>query len=399
MTTPQEFVKTSEETLDNYLLRLGNNKDLYELSWQKIADLMNFESNEDFGESKWRKDYYLIKKGYDLAIKSNVSGDEVIKEMYDQSIELQKEKFKVMDQRREYRNLIRPEARFEQLHEDIINVAKQLSDSKPLSWEKKYFHNSDIEGALLLSDFHKGLFAQNYWNKFDNAEFYRRIERVVEKTIQHGKNNDVKTLHVFSLGDLVNGLIHVTTRINSVEDVITQTMSVAEAMAEILTKLANEFEEIKFYQCRGNHDRVTPNKSDELEKESFADIIVWFLKSRLAHVQNIEFKENTYDDEIIDAEICGYKILAVHGHRDRITNVVDNLTQMTKVFADYIFLGHVHHHEENETHSTEVIINSSLSGVDSYAKQIRKTSKPAQKLIIFSKEESRLCTYNIRLDR
>lgn len=397
--TLTEIKRIENESIDDFLLRIGNNKDLSNLTWQYIADVMNEESKEDFGESKWRKDYFLIKRGFDLAIKNNVSENEVLKEIEDKTLIFQKERIKIQDQRRVYTNLVRVDARFEKIHEDIIQAIKVLEVQKPLQWSNKSFANDfDREAALILSDWHKGLFARNYWNNFDNDVFNQRVIKVTEKAIEYGKQNNVKTLHVFSLGDLVNGLIHVTTRILSVEDVITQTKSVAETLSDVLCKLSNEFEQIKFYQCRGNHDRVTPNKNDEITKESFADIIPWFLQARLSHIKNIEFIENTYEDEIIVTEILGNKIIATHGHRDKVSNVVQNLSQMLKVFPDYVFMGHTHHHEENEFHNAEVIVNSCLSGVDSYAKDIRRTSKPAQKFIVFDKLETRLATYNIRLD-
>jgi predicted phosphodiesterase len=397
--TPNDLKKIESENIDDYLLRLGNNKELYSLNWQQVADKMNEESKEDFGESKWRKDYFLINRGFDLAIKNNVSENEVLQEIKDKTLEFQKERVKVQDQRRVYANLVRVDARFEKIHEDILVAIKELEKNKPLNWSSKDFSNdSDREAALILSDWHKGLFARNYWNNFDNDVFNKRVIRVTEKAIKYGKENNVKVLHVLSLGDLVNGLIHVTTRILSVEDVITQTKLVAETLSEVLCKLSNEFEQIKFYQCRGNHDRVTPNKSDEISKESFADIVPWFIQARLSHINNIEFIENAYDDEIIVADILGNKIIATHGHKDKVCNVVQNLSQMLKIFPDYILMGHVHHHEENEFHNAEIIVNSSLSGVDSYAKDIRRTSKPAQKFIVFDKVETRLNTYNIRLD-
>ena len=72
---------------------------------------------------------------------------------------------------------------------------------------------------------------------------------------------------------------------------------------------------------------------------------------------------------------------------------------MTRIFADYVFISHYHHSEENEIHSAEVIVNSSLCGTDDYAKSVRKSSKPAQKFMVFSKDEGRESTYSIVLNR
>jgi predicted phosphodiesterase len=175
-------------------------------------------------------------------------------------------------------------------------------------------------------------------------------------------------------------------------------MQISEILAEVLVELCNEFETVKLYNVRGNHDRVTPNKKDEIAKESFNDLVPWYLKARLSHVGNLEFVENKFDDEIIVANILGHNVFGVHGHKDKVANVTHNLTMMTKIFPEYIVMGHTHHHEENEDHGVEVIVNRCFSGVDDYAKELRRTSKAAQKLIIFDKHEGRLCSYDIKLE-
>ena len=44
-----------------------------------------------------------------------------------------------------------------------------------------------------------------------------------------------------------------------------------------------------------------------------------------------------------------------------------------------------------------MIVNSSLIGVDDHSKNIRKTSKPAQKFMIFVENEGLECMYPILL--
>lgn len=52
-----------------------------------------------------------------------------------------------------------------------------------------------------------------------------------------------------------------------------------------------------------------------------------------------------------------------------------------------------------EIHSVEVIVNPSLSGVDDFSKEIRKTSKTLSEIHgFFDSSESLVATYPIRLD-
>lgn len=370
----------------------------HDLDWIEIRDLIGLECHQD---TLRKESMGMYKYHIHMQNKQQDSLDaDILKQFEDKRIEAQKEKFLLQDQRREYNRLIREQARFEHLRNEIIKSVHDLAKQKPLVWDNKEidYNNLHRESLVLFSDWHKGLFANNYWNHFDNNEFIRRVKRLTQKTIEYSKLHGVQTLHTFLLGDLVNGYLHVTSRINATEDVVTQTKSVAETLAEVLCKFANEFEQIKVYHTRGNHDRLTPNKSDEIAKESLSDLVLWYLQARLEHITNIQFVTNTYDDEIIDADVCGQKIFAVHGHRDRPNEVIKNLSLMTKVVPDMVCMGHYHHHEEDEQHGIELVINNSLSGVDCYAKEIRKTGKPAQKLLIFDHHEKRLATYNIRLD-
>ncbi|STO12853.1 Calcineurin-like phosphoesterase superfamily domain [[Flavobacterium] thermophilum] len=396
-----EYKRKPSESLDEYKIRLCRNKDLYDLRWQDISELWYEETGEQKSPDWFRKFYRYFNEGYECALKENPTNEEYIKELEEKKIEFEKAKYQYQDQRREYNKLIREQARIDHVRNTLVQEVRKLNNTKPLQWyERVVYSNSDNREALLLiSDTHYGKFANNHWNQFNNDEFKRRMKVLISKTIQYSKEHRVKTLNVFILGDLIEGLLHNITRITSTEDAVSQTIHISEILSEVLCELANEFEQLKVYNCRGNHERAIQNKKEEIAKESFNDLIIWYLKARLGNVKNIQFMNNEIDDEIIVADILGYKIFGVHGHRDKVSDVVQNLTLMTKIFPDYVCMGHYHHHEENEVHGVEVIMNSSFAGTDEYTKNIRKTSKAAQKLIIFDKDEGRLCTYNIILNK
>lgn len=389
-----------------YKLRLTTsklNREL-DLDWDELVSLLDLECSADH----LRKTAYGLKEAHEHYQKkmeemlaTSIEGDSLIAEIENKRLELEKEKIRFQDQRREFKKLLREYARVEHVQKFIAETAETIATDKPLlvDYKDDYDNNPLREGVALFSDWHVGLFVENYWNSFNMKELKRRVARLTEKIIEYGKMHSIKTLHTFLLGDLISGLIHITGRINSTEDVVRQTQITSELIAEVLTKFANEFEEVKVYIVRGNHDRISANKKDEIAKESFVDFIPWYLKPRLSPIKNIEIMENKYDDEIIVSEICGkFKVAGVHGHRDGVASVVQNLTLMTREMFDYIFMGHVHHNFSTEVHGIEVVVNPSLSGVDDYAKEIRKTSKPCQKFMIFDRDESLLNTYPIRLD-
>lgn len=368
-----------------------------DISWEQIALLHNLKDKEQ-ARDKWKR--IRIKQGI-LPKKEKIKIDNIDNKLTSielEKIELKKERIRIQDQRRELNKLIRKSARFEYLIEYMCQIAEEMKIQKPLIWEPLIKINSDKEGVLLTSDWHSNLEINNFLNTFNKNEFKRRINRLVMKTIEHGKLHNIKVLHVFSLGDQIAGIIHNNARIQSNEDNITQLMYISEVFAEILCKFANEFEEVKFYSVIDNHSRLNANKDESLEEENLMKLLPWYLKTRLSQINNIKIINNDIDDEFAIVDICGYRCLGVHGHYDKIENVVQNLSLMTKQIFNYVFMGHYHHHQEDEPHGCEVIINPSLVGAESYAKKKRKSSKPAQKFMVFNKEEGRELTYIIRLD-
>jgi Calcineurin-like phosphoesterase len=390
--------RQENESFMDYHIRLFEKKDEYGIDTYKIAELLNAEYGSNYDESKWRKDYAQYKKWKDYILSKNLD-KEILAKYEEIKREAEKKKIQAQDQNREYRKYLRLDARLDHILETIVKETQNLNKTKPLHWYNKNNYNNDSTkaGVLLASDWHKGLFTINYWNVFNDDEFYRRINRLTNKVVEYGTFHRIKSLHLFQIGDLIHGTLHRLTRIMDTQDAVHATMSVAETLSEMVSVFANEFEEVKVYSSRGNHDRVNSNKSQEISTESFNDIIPWFMKERTSKFDNVEIVDNHLDDEIIVADILGHTVFAVHGHKDNLNTIVSDLTLMIKQFPKYIFSGHIHKNYENEVHGIEHIVNSSLSGVDDFSKDIRKTSKPAQKFMIFDKDEGRLCTYNIQL--
>ena len=273
-------------------------------------------------------------------------------------------------------------------------IVEAISKIEPLKYEFKDLQSGESEAVLLLSDWHRGQVSDNFFNKFNNEIFDERVEKLMNKTREYCLLNNIKTIHILTLGDMINGGIHVQTRIESQENLIEQTIGVTEALSHLFNNLSQEFN-LELYFCRGNHDRVTPSKEEAMNGESFSDIIPWFLKERLKGNDRIHFNENTVDDEIITANVCGQRIIGVHGHKDNFNKAIDNLALFTKQIPDYIVMGHFHHSREADLKGVEMIINPSLCGSDRFAVDNRLFSKAGQKLLMVNKDEGRYATYFI----
>lgn len=391
-------IQEDENIIDYYeRLRNGRINGIYDIDKTEIWELLFCEK---LSSDEVRKRLYGIDKIVDAIKNDNIkiSDEKIIKKIQDERLKLEKEKIKLQDQRREYSKLLRIDARFENLLSIINNTVHDINIIKPLLNSGNVFSvDSENEGILLCSDWHSELQVDNFLNKFNKQEFLRRVNLLIDKTIQYGKFHNISKLHVFDLGDLINGIIHINSRVANNELTVTQTMFISELIAEMLCKFSNNFNHIYFYHVLDNHSRVFADKEESISGESFARFIPWYLKPRLQNINNIEIITDNIDDDIGIVNICNKSIIYTHGNNDNINNIVSNLSLMTRIIPDYIFTAHWHHNVENEFHSCEVIVNQSLLGTDEYGKRIRKTSKPSQKFMIFNNSNGRECTYNINL--
>lgn len=392
-----DLKRLNEESAQQYQLRICDNREKYGLNWVEVAEVLNKEFDQNFGESKYRKEYSAFKAGMDYVQNQATSTDEALFELEQKRVEAEKATVRLRDQRREYKSIVRDVARVEKIKEDLRAEILVLAESKPMLRDWTPSKQNDREGLVVLSDWHFGMTADNYWNTFNPEVFYERVSYLKEKTIQYGLENNIKKLHVAVLGDMVSGFIHETIRIENAENTAVQTMRVSEVLSEFVHALSEYFE-IEYYNVRGNHDRITPKKNLSLASESFMDIIHWYVKARLETNKKVTFHENEIDEEICAIRIHDQLIYGVHGHKDRPQSVVENLTLMTGVKPSAILMAHRHHHFEKEVHGVDIIQNGCLGGVEEFAKDIRTTSKAHQKFIVFEKGIGRLSTYNIVLN-
>lgn len=171
-------------------------------------------------------------------------------------------------------------------------------------------------------------------------------------------------------------------------------------MCEILTtffKFLSEYANIYYYDVTDNHGRLFEDKENNLDKDNFSLLIKWYLKNRFEDSEVVHIMDNDINESIGTVNIFGRNYCFVHGHNDRIGDIVQNLSLMTNKNYDAIFLAHSHHFEANEVHGTYIYMNGTMVGADNYSNRIRKTSNPSQNFFVISKEDGIKCQYLIRL--
>jgi hypothetical protein len=383
------------ESNEEYIYRICSDKDIIG-SWQDVADIINKELGLEYTESKYRKQFQAFEKMFN-ANKEKFVDNKIIDELIAQKYEIKQERVKFRDERTYVEKLVREIARIDNLKEIALDFATKMNEYFPFINYSIERGTSKRTGILNLSDWHFGLEVDNFINKFNSYVFKERINIIIKETINNINKFDLEKLYVIGLGDYVSGIIHQTIRLENREDIIKQIMIVSETVAEMLYEFSKIIK-VEYYDVTDNHSRVHANKKESLSAENFSLLIRWHLQTRFENNENVRINKNEFDDEICTFDIYGFNYLGVHGHKDSVANVVQNMTLLTKRFYDCVFTAHKHHLSGDETHKCYVFSNPCLSGVDAHTKDLRLSSRPAQNLFIVSEDDCIEYVRTIKLD-
>lgn len=395
-----EYKKLSEENENQYILRICSMKEQNNWTWEDIAKILNDSLGHNYGESAYRKRYQSFSKMMADNEDTLFTEDEYLKKIREEKEELFKAKKQFQDQRREYNKILTMDARSDHLTEELIKIAKSLPTRQLNNFSDIPVVESGKEAILVLADWHYGEISDNIWNKYNTYICKQRVEKLYEKVSQYLRHNRVEKLHIMLLGDEIHGAIHSSCRVMSEEDTCEQLMHVSEIIAQFIDALSSKVNHIDVYSTYGNHARTIQNKDDSIHSDNMERIIPWWIRQRLQNNNRVNIIESDYY-EFIAFNVCGYNIAGCHGDLDKVKNfgVVAN-TIFSKLYGktiDYAFLADKHHIEEFEQLGIESILVRSLCGADEYSNNKRLYSAPGQTLVIFTPEDGRQCTYNIKL--
>lgn len=399
--------KLPTETDGQYIWRIGAAKadGRIEETWEEINPIINTQlgfQEEDWRDcSVWRKRYRSYLEAYEQVFKKDNFSENRASELDEQIGELYKIKKQIQDQRRELRNLLTPEARFDNLTEKLIESANNLCEIKPLHFNDCVADVGNSEAVISFADWHYGMTTDNIWNKYNTTICRQRVSKFVAKAIKYLQRHNVKTVHVMLLGDAAHGAIHTGCRVASEENVCDQIMQVSEIIAEAISELSSYTQEVNVYAAYGNHLRTIQNKNDSIHSDNMEKLIPWWLEQRLKSNSRVNIIRSDYY-EFLYLNVCGYSIVGAHGDLEKFKQfglIVNTLfTKKYGLTIDYTVSADKHHIEEFEQMGIESILIRSLCGTDDYANNGRLYSAPGQTLMIFSPDEGRECTYNIKLD-
>ena len=331
--------------------------------------------------------YHLRKMSYGMKIAYDSFISESSEE--DKLLEIKKQKIQLNDLRtqtnKEIRKLSRTENIIELLKQDINNI-----DSFPnINNKIEIFENGDIS-ILLISDIH-----------YDgNLDIIKRVNKLIDKTIEKCNFHKINQLFVIFNGDLINNEFKTTVRLESRENISNQIIGVSKLISDVLYKLCQNIPYVFYSILSGNHERSITDYKQSLSTDSFLPIIDEIVDVRVNKVNNlIKIKKYEEDKRFCILNIKDKTYVATHG--DAIKNVenkgIETVEGYLNISIDYLLLGHFHNPKSFMKYNKSIIINGALTDENDYSKKLLLKTPSVQKLMMIDKNGDIECTYDIKL--
>ena len=365
-------------------------------SWEEMVDELHLSVHPDSLRKSFnagRYSGYAVAKYYQNKFENEYCTQDEIDRLEQLKKEVYKEKIKYQDARREYRKELTSEARFENLI-DVLKAEIANLDELPLyHYGERVKKNKKPKDAILaLSDWHIGAMVDTQWNCYSIDIAKERMEQLLNKVKRYILNYNITNLVVEINGDMVHGLINVSNRVQSEEDVVSQIIIVSDMLSYFINELKPYVRNLKVVTTLGNHGRLIPNKKESINKENMEMLIPEFLKLKLDKDINI-LTSNGLD--FIKYKIGDRVICLSHGQYDKVNEVIEDFSKMYKCVPNEIHLGHTHSYKDINDSNIYITVNGSLMGSDEYAVNLRKITKPSQNLIIYDEDR---CIIEITVD-
>jgi predicted phosphodiesterase len=390
-----DYFRKDGESDDEVIFRVCQDKDIIG-TWEDVKNILNNILDVEYTESAYRKKYMTFDKMFH-ANQNKIFDDNYSKELNIKREELQKERYKLLDERMEYNRQIRDQSRKES-YEDMIKriICENVS---PINFEENFHLKSDPtkEQDLLvhLTDIHTGIEIDNFNNKFDEDILKKRFEKYTNKIIELQEKESAHDCYIV-ISEIISGIIHNNLRLQNNMDMMQQFQYVSELISALLINIYDSFYNIYVYTVEGNHSRISPKKEDSLQGENMDILLPFYLKARLQNYDKIKIMDNVICKDIAIFNVRGKNVFASHGDKDSPENVVQNWTMMFGVKPDIIMLGHRHTNSLRTVYDTKVIESGCMSGTDEYALSNRKCNKPEQTISVID-STGLVCLYDIQL--
>lgn len=335
------------------------------------------------------------------ANKSKFINDNYLQELQKQKREIQKERYKLQSEKLENNRWLRENARDELILEKIIDA---IHDLKPLDIPKhKPVTYNHMEYCLAFGDEHyntefeiRGLYNE-ILNAYNPEIFERRMWDLFDKTITIVDKENIQKLNVFEMGDFTDGILRVSQLMKLRYGVIEGTVKYGEFISNWLNELT-KYVNVNFQMTFGNHSelRMLGQPKGTFKDDNTGLFVREMIKERLKNNPNFHMSINPTG--LIFTELCGFKLLGIHGEVKDLEMALKNFTNMYNTQIDILIAGHLHHNESvNVGINRDVIRIPSIMGIDDYSMSLSRTANAGATLFVLEEGNGKVQEYNIKL--
>lgn len=395
--------RRKDESLKDYEFRICDNKDKYGLSWDSVAEILNSERGETWGESKYRKWYVAFKDGIEYTAKKNINSNEILNELELKKIELLEERKKLQTVRTEYNKIAREKSRRDLLFEYVREGFERLDEIEPVV--KLSYSNPEQEHLLSFGDIHFGKQFKSLNNVYSEEITYNRMDSIIADTVKYLDKNNISYLNVLNLADSIEGM---TLRISQMQSLqsgfVDQVIKFSRYYAKWIRELSKYTYVNLHHLEQSNHTELRPFNSgrSEYPAEDMERIIGMYIQDTLQGHDRINI--NLHKGGIAEFDLLGYSFIALHGHQLKgKRNAIKDLSFHRRKFYDYCFVGHWHNLDistigEGLTNNIQTIQVPSVMGSDDYADQLLSGAKAGALITTFTKDKGLTDIHNIILN-
>lgn len=375
----------------NYIWRLCSAKDsgLLDMNWEQLGEVFNKELREDetqyYSESAYRKRYQAAKEFYNDIFK-DMQDDAYLKEIEVEKQELKKERYRLSDERAALNKRLREDARLEERLDKLEEKLMSSGEDEYKVCSHYIKTKSDTDLLILLGDLHIGQCFNSFLGKYNIDIAKERLEKYLAEITTIKETHNAENCYVSLQGDLISGSIHKSVQVANSENVIDQIKIVSELLTSFVFELSKIFNKVRVSSVSGNHSRLD-RKEDAMKDERMDDIPIWYMKAKLASLDNISF-EIEYDNTFAIMNIRDRQYIHLHGDYDSFDkNGLSNLILMLGHIPDVVTYGHKHYPAYYYIGETQIIQNGSLAGAgDDYTIEKRLRGKASQTVLVCTRD-------------
>lgn len=398
----QEYGLTPEQYESCLLDAYQKANHIIDMDWQEIIDKYGLDIHYDtlrkatqtiFGGA-FVSEYFKSK----LASQTN---DIYLAEIRAQKQEIRKEKQKLFDERTALNKILREQGRIESMF-DIVKRA--IEEYQPIKFDyvPTKIQDSDNDLIIHLTDVHCGVDIISKFNVFNIDILKQRLQKYLDEIIDIKNIYKSQNAYVILGGDMIQGIIHLNSRIEAKENVVTQIMEVTDLVSNFIYELSKVFQYVEVHTTAGNHSRSTANKEETTRGDNFDLLIPFACKKDLKNIQNVKFVDNELECDIATFKVRGHMVYATHGDKDTVKNVVYHMTQFARKaklpLPDMCYLGHRHTNGLTTIDDVKVIESGCVDGMDSYAIDKRLVGTPEQTVTVVTENKMIKALCDIQID-